>query len=48
MKPWSLLLIFAWLSITALTMQIISDFWLPMLLGAFAVALLVRIAHPKR
>ena len=48
MKPWTLILIFAWLAITALAMSILSDFWLPMLIGAVAIALLVRVALPKR
>jgi hypothetical protein len=48
MKPWTLFLIFAWLSITALAMNILSDLWLPMLIGAVTVTLLVRIALPKR
>lgn len=48
MKPWTLFLIFAWLSITALAMNILSDFWLPMLIGAATVTLLVRIALSKR
>jgi LytS/YehU family sensor histidine kinase len=48
MKPWTLFLIFTWLSITALAMNILSDFWLPMLIGAATVTLLVRIALPKR
>ena len=47
-KPWSLILIFAWLAITALAMNIISDFWVPMLVGAIIIALLVRVALPKR
>ena len=48
MKPWTLFLIFAWLAITALTMNILSDFWLPMLIGALVITLLVRVALPKR
>lgn len=48
MKPWTLFLIFAWLAITALAMNILSDFWLPMLIGAVIIALLVRVALPKR
>jgi len=45
MKPMTLILIFAWLSITALAMTILSDFWLPMLLGAAAATLMVRLAR---
>jgi hypothetical protein len=48
MKPWTLFLFFAWLAITALAMNILSDFWLPMLIGAVIIALLVRVALPKR
>lgn len=47
-KPWTLILIFAWLAISALAMNIISDFWVPMLIGAIIIALLVRVALPKR
>jgi LytS/YehU family sensor histidine kinase len=47
-KPWTLILIFAWLAISALAMNIISDFWVPMLVGAIIIALLVRVALPKR
>jgi LytS/YehU family sensor histidine kinase len=47
-KPWTLILIFTWLAITALAMNILSDFWLPMLIGAVVIALLVRVALPKR
>ena len=48
MNPWTLFLIFAWLAIAALAMNIVSDFWLPMLIGAVILTLLVRIALPKR
>lgn len=48
MTPKFLFLIFAWIAITALAMNILSDFWLPMLIGAVAVTMLVRIALPKR
>ena len=47
MKPWTLIKIFAWLAISALAMNLLSDFWLPMVIGAVLVALLVRIALPK-
>lgn len=47
-KPWTLLHIFAWLAITALAMNILSDFWLPMVIGALIIAVLVRIALPNR
>lgn len=36
---------FAWLSIVALACSIFSDFWLPMLAGAVAIALLIRFAR---
>ena len=42
-KPWTLILIFAWLAITALAMNIISDFWVPMLVGALILALLIKL-----
>jgi hypothetical protein len=42
-KPWTLILIFSWLAITALAMNIISDFWIPMLVGALTLALLIKL-----
>jgi len=48
MNPWPLILIFTWLAIAALAMTVLSDFWLPMLIGAVIVAVLVRIALPNR
>lgn len=45
MKPWTLFLIFAWIAIVALSMSVVSDFWLPMLLGAAAITLLIKLAR---
>ena len=45
MTPWSLFMIFAWLSIIALAMTILSDFWLPMLIGAVVITLLTKLAR---
>ena len=39
---------FAWLSIVALSCSIFSDFWLPMLIGAVAITVLVKLATPSR
>ena len=47
MNPKFLLLIFAWIAILALSFSVLSDFWLPMLVGAVVLTLLVRIALPK-
>jgi hypothetical protein len=35
---------FAWISIIALCCSIFSDFWLPMLVGAIVITLLVKLA----
>ena len=48
MNPVSYIKGFAWISIVALCCSIFSDFWLPMLVGAFIVTLLVRLALPPR
>jgi hypothetical protein len=45
MNPYSLILIFAWIAIVALACAIFSDFWLPMLIGAVVITLLIRIAR---
>jgi len=37
--------IFAVISITALSMQLVSDFWLPLILGAGAVVAVAMIAR---
>jgi len=45
MKPTSYIHVFAGISITALCLQIMSDFWLPLILGALgmlAVAIILR------
>ena len=42
--PMSLFLIFAWIAIIALSMTILSDFWLPMLIGAVVMTLLLKLA----
>jgi preprotein translocase subunit SecF len=45
MNPTSYLIAFAWLAIIALSGSILSDFWLPMLIGAAVVTLLIRLAR---
>jgi len=40
-----LFLAFAWIAIVALSFSVLSDFWLPMLIGAVAAAILVRFAR---
>lgn len=47
MNPKFLFLIFAWIAILALSFSVLSDFWLPMLVGAVLITLLVRIAVPR-
>lgn len=41
-------LILVWIAITALSFSVISDFWLPMIIGGAAVTLLVRFASTPR
>lgn len=43
MNPIAYLRGFAWLSIIALSCSIFSDFWLPMLIGAVVLTLLMKI-----
>ena len=45
MNPMSLFLIFAWLAIVALSFTILSDFWLPMIIGAVVITLLIKLAR---
>ena len=45
MNPTLYLKAFAWISIVALCCSIFSDFWLPMLIGAIAITLLVKFAR---
>ena len=42
MNPHPYIAVFAGISITALTLQIIDDFWLPMILGAAVTVLIAR------
>ena len=44
MNPKFLFLIFAWIAIVALSFSVLSDFWLPMLVGAVVITLLTRLA----
>ena len=48
MNPVFYITIFAWLAIVALGCSVLSDFWLPMLIGGIVVTLLVRLALPSR
>lgn len=48
MNPLLYLKIFAWISIVALSFSIVSDFWLPMILGAIVITILVRLAAPPK
>jgi hypothetical protein len=45
MNPHPYIAVFAGISITALTLQIIDDFWLPMILGAVATVLIARLSR---
>jgi hypothetical protein len=48
MNPRFLFLVFAWLAIIALSFSVLSDFWLPMLVGAVVITLLIRLAAPRQ
>jgi hypothetical protein len=48
MNPKLLFLIFAWIAIVALSFSVLSDFWLPMLVGAVVITLLIRLAASPR
>ena len=48
MNPAFYITVFAWLAIVALAFSILSDFWLPILVGGALVALLIRLALPPR
>lgn len=48
MNPVPYFLAFTWLAIVALGISILSDFWLPILIGGIVVTLLVRLALPSR
>ncbi|QTN34163.1 hypothetical protein HZ994_18170 [Akkermansiaceae bacterium] len=48
MNPIPYLKAFAWISIAALCCSIFSDFWLPILIGAVVITVLVKLATPPR
>lgn len=43
MNPKPIILAFAWISITALGIQVISDVWIPLVLGFVATAFLAVV-----
>lgn len=45
MNPTVLFLIFVWIAITALSFSVISSYWLPMLVGAVTITLLIKLAR---
>ncbi len=45
MSPIAYIKIFAWISIVALACSFFSDFWLPCLIGAAVIAVIVRLAR---
>ena len=45
MNPVPYIRTFAWISIIALSCSIFSDFWLPMLIGALVIAVLVKFSR---
>ncbi len=48
MNPYHYIKAFAWIAIVALVCSIFADFWIPMLVGAVAVTLLMRLVLPVR
>ena len=48
MSPKSLFLIFAWIAIVALSFSVLSEFWLPMIVGAVLITLLTSLAASPR
>ncbi|MES2658862.1 MAG: hypothetical protein V4689_09600 [Verrucomicrobiota bacterium] len=45
MNPIPLIKAFAWISIVALTCSFASDFWLPMLIGAVVITVLIKLVR---
>ena len=48
MNPYHYIKAFAWIAIVALACSIFADFWIPMIIGAVAVTLLIRFVLPVR
>lgn len=48
MNPYPYIKGFAWIAFVALACSIFNEFWLPMLVGAVIITVLVRIALPGR
>ena len=48
MNPIPFLKAFAWIAIIALCCSIFSSYWVPMVLGAVVITVLVRLATPPR
>lgn len=44
MNPYFYITAFAWISIVALACSIFHDFWIPLIVGAVIVVLLLRLA----
>ena len=44
-NPAAYIAVFAWLAIVALSCSIFSTYWLPMLMGAVAITLLIKLAR---
>jgi hypothetical protein len=45
MNPIAYITGFAWIAIVALCLSIFTDFWLPMLVGAVVITLLIMLAR---
>ena len=48
MNPYFYIKALVWIAIVALCCSIFTDFWVPMIVGAVLVTLLVRLALPGR
>jgi hypothetical protein len=48
MNPIPYLKAFAWISIVALCCSIFESYWVPMLIGALVITVLVKLATPPR
>ncbi len=48
MKPFTYIHIFAWIAIVALTCSIFTSYWIPMLVGALVITLLISAVNSSR
>jgi hypothetical protein len=48
MNPFFYIKVFAWISIVALACSVFADFWIPMLVGAVVITLLMSAVNSSR